>query len=84
MFSDKTERNSTRRSKLAKAISAYKHTDSIKLVVEYLHLTLDTKLNVLLTASGEEAIAVRGELRNIKSLLTMLEQSDAPFTDSIN
>jgi len=83
MFSDKAERLLQRKNKVAKAIVSYNKTDLSKLTTEYLHLSLDQKVNLLLNSSGEEAIALRGEMRCIKHLLSVFEQGDTPFTDSI-
>jgi hypothetical protein len=83
MLSDKSERAAQRRNKVAKAIVAFKNTDLAKLSVEYFHLCLDQKVNLLLNSTGEEAIALRGEMRCIKHLLSVFEQGDTPFTDSI-
>ena len=83
MLSDKKTRNSTRRSMVAKAIAASVNSDVAKLYIEYLHLNLDQKVNLLLQSAGEEAVALRGEMRCIKHLLSVFEQGDAPFTDSI-
>ena len=83
MLSDRNERNTSRRSKVARAIAASVNSDVAKLYVEYLHLSLDQKVNLLLQSNGEEAIALRGEMRCIKHLLSVFEQGDAPFTDSI-
>lgn len=83
MLSDKNERAVQRRSKVTKAISNYVSSDLAKLTIEYLYLSLDQKVNLLLNAVGEEAIALRGEMRCIKHLLSIFEQGDTPFTDSI-
>ena len=83
MLSDKTDRAVQRRTKVAKAIISFKNTDLAKLTVEYFHLSLDQKVNLLLNATGEEAIALRGEMRCLKHMLSIFEQGDTPFTDSI-
>ena len=84
MLSDKSDRTSTRRAKVAKAITEYKHSDLAKLCTEYFYLGLDQRVNLLLQATGEEAIALRGEIKCLKHLLNIFDYSDAPFTDSIN
>ena len=83
MITDVNDRNKERRTKAIKALNAFKNSDSTKIYIEYLHLCLDQKVNLLLLSSGEEAIALRGEIRCVKHLLSVFEQGDAPFTDSI-
>ena len=83
MISNSNERGPQRRAKVCKAISMSVNSDIAKLYIEYLHLCLDQKVNLLLMSTGEEAVALRGEMRCLKHLLSVFDQGDAPFTDSI-
>lgn len=80
---DKSDLSSTKRRRLAKAFPAMLHSEAGKIMVNYLLLVLDHKVNMLITSEGEEATALRGEIRCIKHLLSVMEQGDTPFTDSI-
>ena len=83
MLSNVNDRGSTRRTKVAKALSMYQDAEVHKLCTEYYHLLLDQKVNLLIQATGEEAIALRGEMRCLKHLLSVFNAGDNPFTDSI-
>jgi hypothetical protein len=83
MVGDKKELASHRRQKLSKSLAASVTSEIGKTYIEYLNLLLDQKVNLLLQASGEEAVALRGEMRCIKHLLSVFEQGNTPFTDSI-
>lgn len=74
---------SARRRRLAAAMRALTNSDSGRIVVAYLQAQLDYKLSRLIESSNEEAVAIRGELRCIKDLLSVMEQGDTPLTDSI-
>lgn len=82
-FTQSDELNSTKRKKLARSIGVAASSDLGIQIKEYLYLTLESKINLLLNASGEEAIALRGELKNIKHLISVLEKGDTPLADSI-
>ena len=83
MLTDKKELASHRRNRLIKAIAATVYSDAAKQYIEYLNLLLDQKVNLLMQVTGEEAIVIRGEMKCIKHLLSVFEQGDTPFTDSI-
>ena len=72
-----------RRDSMVHTLNAVKDTPSGAYFIEYLHLLLDQKVSVLIDSSGEEAVALRGEIRCIKRLLSVMEQGNTPFTDSI-
>ena len=73
----------TRRERLLNAIKSAGDSTLNKWYVELLHLMLDQRVSLIIDAAGEEAVALRGEIRCIKRLLSVLEQGNTPFTDSI-
>lgn len=82
MHSDPNDRASSRRNKVAKAISLYTDSEMHKLCAEYYRLLLDQKVNLLIQAVGEEAVTLRGEMRCLKHLLSVFNNGDTPFTDT--
>lgn len=74
---------SSRRRRLAAAMKALTNSDAGRVVVSYLQAQLDYKLSRLIESCDEEAVAIRGELRCLKDLLSVMEQGDTPLTDSI-
>ena len=82
MHSDPNDRASSRRNKVAKAISMYSDSEMHKLCTEYYRLLLDQKVNLLIQATGEEAVTLRGEMRCLKHLLSVFNNGDTPFTDT--
>ena len=72
-----------RRDRLTNSVVAMKDAPITKVYAELLHLMLDQKVSILIDTMGEEAIALRGEIRCIKRLLSVMEQGNTPFTDSI-
>jgi len=82
MHSDPNDRGSSRRNKVAKALSLYQDSEVHKLCSEYYRLLLDQKVNLLIQAVGEEAVTLRGEMRCLKHLLSTFNAGDNPFTDA--
>lgn len=74
---------SARRRKIGAAVKALSNSDAGRIVTQYLQLLLDYKLTMLIQSDGEEAVALRGELRCLKHLLSVMEQGDTPLADSI-
>lgn len=83
MHSNPADRASTRRVKVAKALSLYNESEIHKLCSEYYRLLLDQKINLLIQETGEEAITLKGEIRCLKHLLSVFNGSETPFTDEI-
>jgi len=77
-FTTTEELNSTKRKKLMKIISAASKYEICVSIKEYLYLLLEYKLNLLLQATGEDAISIRGEIKNIKHFIAVLDKGDAP------
>ena len=74
---------SSSRRRLAEAMKALTNSDAGRVIVSYLQAQLDYKLSRLIESKDEEAVALRGELRCLKDLLSVMEQGDTPLTDSI-
>jgi len=80
---DSNERFSTKRRRLEAAMKALTNSDAGRIMSQYYMALLDYKLGQLISSAGEEATTLKGELRCLKHLLSVLEQGDTPLTDSI-
>ena len=73
-----------KKKKLAKQMVSFHQSDPVKCLVEYLKLSLESKINILIQTSGEEAISLRGEIKLLKELLGILDKDTTPLdVDSV-
>lgn len=76
-------RPSHRLQQLKKAFMATKDSDITRSICEYIRLLVDQKIEYLVATTGEEAIVIRGEIKCLRHILSVLEQGNGPEMDTI-